>query len=567
MRCLERVRSALLFLCLAVMLAAHAQSALAAKSANPNIYLVSGEGTAAKRIMLWEFGSNATFFLPSGFDERNMTISWGKGVREVRLDGKPLENGGILPIDDLNSKHALRYGGVTYDLLFRRSAGVPSLFLTTESGSLDYIHRSKTNREAGTIAAFDEQGNMLLFQELEYIKGRGNSTFSQPKRPYQIKLSSKTKLLGLPKSKRYLLLANHKEKSLIRNSILFDAARFLKEKYANTDAFTDLYINGQYLGTYELCLKVEVGPGRVDVRDLEAETEALNDKPLNEYARFGVNQARNSTVKGFKIPNDPEDITGGYLITLEKSYHYHESDSGFVTRRGFCYVAKSPEYLSEKQAAYIAAVIQELEDAIYAEDGRSPKTGRHFTEMADLDSMVREYLLNEVFKNVDANKSSQYIVKPSDSEGGILYFGPSWDFDLSMGCFTGDSGSKKIASPRYMFANTGNSWMARLYGHQVFRRRAIEMYYEEMLPFLKALIGDEPMDGVTALDERELMLASSAALNFTRWPILSAKDPANTGSTYADNISFIKDWLRKRIDYLDSEWYNEYRSISGTDAS
>ena len=102
-------------------------------------------------------------------------------------------------------------------------------------------------------------------------------------------------------------------------------------------------------------------------------------KPLDSYKRFGSSQYKKNTVKGFKIPNDPEDITGGYLLVLEKAFHYPELPNGLVTKRGISFIVKSPEFMSEKQAAYISGVIQSLEDAIYAKDGRDPKTGRHFT--------------------------------------------------------------------------------------------------------------------------------------------------------------------------------------------
>ena len=168
-------------------------------------------------------------------------------------------------------------------------------FLTTASGSLTYLHATKHNKETGTIHLFDESGALLLNDDLEHIKGRGNSTFVQPKRPYQIKFSSRVSLFGMPKAKKWVLLANHKDKALVRNSILFEAARRLGEKYPNDDQFVDLYVNSQYMGTYEVCQKVEVDRNRIDIRDLQEATEALNDQPLDSYPRFGSSQARKAS--------------------------------------------------------------------------------------------------------------------------------------------------------------------------------------------------------------------------------------------------------------------------------
>ncbi len=531
-----------------------APPARAAKTVYPDIWLENGEGDARQSIGLWEFGSNVTFFLPAGFDTSHMTLICGASVGNVTIDGTVYHSGDVWTPGELGGRHQLKYGRTTYTLSVLQSAQLPSIFLTTASGALTYLHANKHNKEEGTFRLFDADGALQLSQPLEHIKGRGNSTFVQPKRPYQIKFTGRVSLFGMPPAKRWLLLANHKDHAMVRNSVLYEAAQRLGERYPNGDQFVDLYINGQYLGTYELCQKVEIDKNRISVRDLEAATEALNDAPLDSYPRFGSSTAKKSTAKGFKIPNDPEDITGGYLIVLEKAFHYPETPNGFVTRRGICYLVKSPEYMSEKQAAYISTLMQQLEDAIYSKDGRDPSTGRHFTEMADLDSMVREYLLEEVFKNYDVNRSSQYIVKPSDAEGGLIYFGPSWDFDLSMGDWCDDASNSHIASPKRMLASAGTGWLPSLYKHSVFYERAVSMYYEEMVPYLRALTGLEPDGQTVPLLDRLPTLQASAAMNFTRWPVLTGTAPVNTGTTYQANVEYLNSWLIKRMEYLETVW-------------
>ena len=546
-----------MLLALALLCCLAGPPARAAKTVYPEIYLQSGD----RRVILWEYGSNVTFFLPSGFDREGMTLACGGAIGSVTIDGTAYRDGDAVTLDAGAAKHTLKYGKTTYNLRIMQSTQVPSVFLTTASGSLSYIHENKQNKEAGTFRLYDENGRLTLSSPLEHVKGRGNSTFGEPKRPYQIKFSARTSLFGMPAAKRWLLLANHKDHALIRNQILFEAARRLGERYPNDDRYVDLYINSQYLGTYELCQKVEIDSARIDIRDLEKATEALNDDPLDSYPRYGSSRVKKSTVKGFRIPVDPEDITGGYLVVLEKAFHYPENPNGLVTSRGICFLVKSPEYMSEKQGAYIAGELQRLENAIYAKDGRDPETGRHFTELADLDSMVREYLLEEVFKNYDANRSSQYIVKPSDSEGGILYFGPSWDFDLSMGDRSDDK-SSTIASPKRMLASNGTGWLPALCKHRVFYERAIVMYYEEMVPWLRALTGLEPDGQTVPLMDRYELLKDSAAMNFTRWPVLTSPAVVNTGTTYEANFTYLNSWLVRRMEYLDTVWLNDYRKLT-----
>ena len=560
-------RGAAVCLLLLCALLLRTPAAEAAKTVYPPIYLECGEGESVRRVGLWEYGTNVTFFLPACFDTEHMTLICSSPYETVTIDGKAYRSGDALTIADFSAKHTMKYGKTTYNLKVMQSAALPAMFLTTESGSLTYLHENKHNKETGTIRLFDENGALILSNDLEHIKGRGNSTFVQPKRPYQIKFAERTSLFGMPKAKKWVLLANHKDKGLIRNSILFEAARRLDEKYPNDDQFLDLYINNQYLGTYEVCQKVEVDKNRINIRDLQEATEALNDQPLDSYKRFGSSRANKSTTKGFQIPNDPEDITGGYLIVLEKAFHYPETPNGFVTKRGICFIVKSPEFMSEKQATYISTLIQRLENAIYAKDGRDPETGKHFTEMADLDSMVREYLLEEVFKNYDVNRSSQYIVKPADSEGGQLYFGPSWDFDLSMGGWCDDEKNNHIVSPKRMLASAGAGWLPSLCKHQVFMDRAVTMYYEEFVPYLRALTGLEPDGQTIPLLDRYETLKASAAMNFARWPVLSSPLPVNTGSTYEANITYLNNWFIKRMDYLDTQWRERYEKVKAAKGS
>lgn len=53
------------------------------------------------------------------------------------------------------------------------------------------------------------------------IRGRGNNTWYYPKKPYAIKLESKAEILKMPKHKRWVLLANWMDRTLLRNNIAF----------------------------------------------------------------------------------------------------------------------------------------------------------------------------------------------------------------------------------------------------------------------------------------------------------------------------------------------------------
>ena len=490
-------------------------------------------------------------------------MTYGDKLSGGEIDGQSVQSGEEIRLEVATEGHTIRYQRRTLQLRVLKSALLPTIFITTESGEFDLIHASTKYKEPGSVAIYDEAGGLTLSSELEHVKGRGNSSFMRPKKPYQIKFLEKTSLFGMEKAKKWVLLANYKDRTLIRNQIVFGAARYLGDPYASSDAYADLYVNTRYMGTYEISGKVEIAGNRIDVRDLEKETEALNELPLSEYKRFGRFKAERGSSKGYQIPNDPQDITGGYLIEFEKSYHYEQEKSGFVTKRGQCFVIKSPEFASQAQVAYISGLIQRLENAIYAADGRDPETGLHYSEMADLDSMAREFLMEEVFKNYDANKSSQFIVKPADSEGCRLFFGPVWDFDLSMGDWCDNADNRHIASPKRLYAANGNGWLPTLYKQRDFYERVIRMYYEELAPYLKAVLGEAPQADIPVLEERYEMLRASADMNYLRWPSFdSASWPVDTGRSFEANYAYLRAWLEQRMEYLDTIWLSDYQTLS-----
>ena len=546
-------------------------SAHAASSFYPEIYVSltgaqSEADVGARLVRLWEYGTNTTFFLPACTDGAKLTLFYSAQYA-VKIDGEAYASGQALCLD-MTKTHTILYGRTERKLRFMFSQHLPAVFLQTESGGTDYIHAVNGNKEPGSVLVLNTAGETLCEGPLEHVRGRGNSSFSQPKKPYQIKFAQKTSLFGMNAAKKWVLLANHKDVTFLRNEIMFEAADMLGAAYPLQGQLIDLYMNGCYLGNYQLCEKVETAGGRIEIEDLEEKTEALNDQPLNEYKRFGSSTVKTATQKGFEIPNNPEDITGGYLLELEKSFHYPESRSGFVTRRGQPVVIKSPEFASREQVAYISDYIQHFEDALFAEDGVDPVTGRHYTDYIDLDSMVCEYLLEEVFKNYDVNKSSQFIVKPSDSENKPAVFGPAWDFDLSMGDWA-DEYNLSVASPkRLLAAAKGNAyyWLPRLYTHQDFYERAITLYYERFVPYLKALLGEAKAQDaeITPLALRGERLTASAAMNFTRWPILNSdRSNVKTGTTYPANIDHLSRWLTARMAFLDTEWLADYNALLG----
>ena len=207
---LERLgRGAALCLVLLCCLLVRTPAAQAAKTVYPPIYLECGEGDATQRVILWEYGTNTTFFLPAGFDTADMRLVYSSPINAVSVDGRDCPSGSRLSIDDLSGSHKIKYRKISYQLRIMTSANLPAIFLTTESGTLAKINANKHHKEAGTFRLFGDDGALLMSEPLEHVKGRGNSTFLQPKRPYQIKFIERIGLFGMQKKKKWVLLANH----------------------------------------------------------------------------------------------------------------------------------------------------------------------------------------------------------------------------------------------------------------------------------------------------------------------------------------------------------------------
>jgi hypothetical protein len=229
------------------------------------------------------------------------------------------------------------------------------------------------------------------------IRGRGNSTWDiHPKKPYRLKLTDKQSLLGMPSSKDWVLLANYSDKTLLRNAAAFDLGTKMGFPWSPRSAFVEVYLNDRYDGVYQLMENIKVTKDRVNIDELTA-------------ADVGADK-----------------ITGGYLLEVdfrEDGRTMHSSIDNLPI------VFQSPEEPVPEQEDYIKGYINQFETVLHSSGFADPATG--YAAYIDVDSFVRWYLVNEVFRNVDANMwSSCWMYKP---RGGKLAMGPLWDFDLAAG--------------------------------------------------------------------------------------------------------------------------------------
>lgn len=512
-------------------------------------------------VNMWERSSSKKYlFLPAYMHDQPLEITYS-GTRSVSIDDEKLESGAVSGRIRDGSRILISKDSSHVSVL--ESENLPAVHITTQSGSLARIHKRKSNKEAGHIQIVTARGDVVCDAPLEYIKGHGNATFIYEKKPYQIKLEKKASFLGMNAGKRYVLLANQHENSLLRNRITLDLARELGLEYTPECVSVDLYVNGDYRGSYLLTDKVEIADGSVEISNGSDALEFANEAYLERGGKletYGKAEYEAARFKGIIWPREPEDVTGGYLFELEYRERYADEISGLCTEQGQPVVVKEPEEMSMAQGRYAYELLCSFERAIFDENGMDHETGRHYTEIADFDSLVRKYMIEEVSKNYDGNKSSQYFYKDCDAIDPLLYAGPVWDYDSAWGNYAREGHMESVDPKGLSIARQGYSysWWPALYKQEDFRQAVRRVYQEELRPLLQVLIGSaqpEEASAVRPLAAYEQELTASAEMNFLRWRVFNHETRAvKTGEDYPANIRYLRSFIQKRMEYLDSTW-------------
>lgn len=486
---------------------------------------------AAEKKTSW-FNSNDDYYLfvPTAIGTGEVTVNFEPASAEVTVDGVKVENGGVISLEG-KDEIEVKCGAAEYDVDIIAESRVASVFIETDSGSLDFIHEKKGNEEEGNISVIGADGAEVEYAGRLEIKGRGNSTWQMEKKPYNIKLDSKANLFGMGKTKKWSLIANHGDTSLIRNALAYQAAENAGMPYTPQFTPVDVYINNDYMGAYILTTRIGIDGSNVDIEDLEGNTEDANEKDLDTYAKGGLYGTYagllEGTMKYYEIPNDPEDITGGYIIEMELANRYADEASGFVTTRSQPFTMKSPEYASKAQMEYISALYQKAEDSIY--EGESMA---ELGKLCNVESLAQMYILNEWCSNQDFGLTSTYFYKP-EGANETLYAGPAWDFDIGFGNNDSNRFGNDYADP--------TKWTVcynRMYRNTVFGSWDIEEnptvfnvltknegFVAELDRVWKAYFGSAINETIAwAKNEYVPSVTGSAVANAIRWNIFGTSD-------------------------------------------
>ena len=386
--------------------------------------------------------------------------------------------------------------------------GLPILYVDTQGSEIN----SKDDYVEGSVSIIGSNDFPDLSSTEMKIKGRGNSTWWQGgigrpdnmKKPYQIKFGDKTKVLNMPKDKKWVLLAEISDISLIRNKIVREIANMGSFDYVPQSEYTELFINNKHAGTYLIGQKVEESKNRVNIGDdgylVEIDTDA--------HGRI-----------------EEDDV---YFRSNVWSSHY--KDGVFNIKE------PSLDFDSEK-FNLIKGHINSFEDALFGDNFKDPDIG--YRSFIDLPSFIDWFLVNEISKNQDtASFSSIYF---NYIPGEKIKMGPIWDFDLAFG----NVNYSNAENPEGFWIKD-NLWYKRMFEDPYFKQMVQERfdYYNNNLSLI-----------LSKISGFETYLSKSQKKNFELYPsLLDPNSEVWPVPARFDNhhgyVEYLKAWLDTRMEWL-----------------
>ena len=445
---------------------------------------------------------------------------------------------------------------------------LPVLYIDTKDGE---AITSKTEYKSATIfIQNNSECDDAIYSGEMTIKGRGNSSWGWPKKPYRIKLDKKTDLFDMGKNKNWVLLANYLDESLLRNTTAFQLSEELGLETMSS-VWVDVVFNGAYAGNYQLCEQIRVDKTRINIFDWEGEAEELASKVykkntetitdegvLEDYLKENLDWITSGefTFEGVTYSvadyysKVQKDISGGYLFELSNEY---DEISKFKTNSGLKIMIKSPEYLNtnSEMMDYVAQFWENFEGAYKSEDGYIEINGEkvHYTQLADLDSMISYWLVMEVLGNNDSSYKSRYAHMDIDN---LLFFGPVWDFDWGCGSSVVGPGATgwKVSHNH----NSGQAFYKEFLDDPFFVSKAAERYWE-IRPYLESIAKDGGL-----LDEEITYLYESGLADEAVWDRKITWPEKARG--FETDTRMFKAYMQKRLAWLDQQFATDAGLLS-----
>ncbi len=355
----------------------------------------------------------------------------------------------------------------------------------------------------------------ITYNDSLEIKGRGNSTFIFPKRPFRLKLKKAAPLVKMPSNRHWALLANFEDRALTRTHLAMDISRYFNMNYTPKTRPVEVVVNAFHWGTYQLIEVPKIGVNRINIDAIQSKTGQVTGGVLFEFDNY-LEEAYSFRTEKLNLPfvvKDPDDLN-----------------------------TSNPE-VAAKHFAYAKGILQRAEDVLYADNFKDPING--YRRYFDINSLVNWYLIQELTKNIDLHKSSIYIYVDTKNENKLC-FSPVWDFDFSMGNLEDANGMRAVEFP----------WMPRFMEDPYFMNLVKERYKEKREGLLLGIM--------RSINNNSREIHLSQQKNFSIW-----NEPHYQGffqnsypsfvyrNIHADEVFHLKKWLVERVAWMDSQYLDE----------
>lgn len=458
-------------------------------------------GSDIHEISLYEAEDrNSYIFLPSCAEMEQLTIHLDAWM-DISLGGITLYDGFSCGIFSLDTPYQLEINGKFLTTLrFYQSANVPAMYIETASGSMEYIHKDIDYKESATISLYTADGCLDYTTDSSTVKGRGNASWDNPKKPYALTLPPDANLLNMGGSSNWILLANAFDETNLNNKLVFHIANQVFPNWTPDCAYVDLYLNGKYNGLYLLAEKIEIQNNRLAI-DADA---------------------------------------GDFLCKVDLYTRWNTLRNPFVSASGRTVEITAPRDPSELARLEIETLVNQMEQTLLSGNDLIS------ADNLDLDSWVRRYLIDEISGNIDSDFASSYFYYSN----GVFYAGPVWDYDITFG------NSNRNQFPKAFIANslrktvTMNSpYYHALYQNPSFYNRVCELYRTEFLPILQQLIDGQ-------IEAQAAEIAAATEMNSLRWKTMFQELQVN-GNVLPKTAESLLDYISERTRFLNDAWINQ----------
>ncbi len=497
-----RIRSILFIVCiiiLAAMLVNTVSFSVKKEETNDEIrlpfFLVYKQDGIQDKIKGFYSEDTLYFCIPGFLSLENISLGMDKSG-QLQIGNEEFKNGSTLDKVKLNQEYEVSlwendkilYNGA---VMFMQGSEIPVIRLTTSSGSMEYIHADKENFESGFMEVADAEGRVQTIAEVKSLSGRGNTAWDARKKSYTVKLEDAQNILGMGAEKTWVLNANYYDGAYIRNQVGFELAAEGGISFSPEARFVDLYINDEYMGLYQIMEKLKSGTNRVD-------------------------------------------IGNKYLLEIDYIERAIEEDDYIQLPNEQPIVIHSPE--KNRDVDGVQKFFDEFTTAI--ETGDMTET----MEKIDMESFAKMFLMEEILQDMDFGYTSHYMYLDLDKD--ILYDGPVWDLDSTMGRGIVMEAVNLFVTNYDLQYNNLSRWYASLYSQPEFRRQLLWEYQEHFHPEIELLLNGGIMDKTAAI-------ADSISMDHQRFP--GERSGFIVGLSQEEQTEYLITYMQNKLRIMD-EW-------------